>query len=153
MSNWFKAVIDITSFEYDSFQNWAEIGRGGSSTIYRAYSRDIEKHIALKNLYCDNDISLDRFINELKNITRVAYHDNIVQFFGITQEEITLQVIMGKRETPVNGTPVDFMNIYCDAWNGDPNLRPSITEIRDKLKNIRKVPVYHNEKDINIGVS
>ncbi|CAG8519554.1 24382_t:CDS:2, partial [Cetraspora pellucida] len=66
---------------------------------------------------------------------------------------ITLQVIIGKRETPVNGTPVDFMNIYCDAWNGDPNLRPSIAEIRDKLNYIRMVPVYHSEKDINIGIS
>ncbi|CAG8581781.1 12075_t:CDS:2, partial [Cetraspora pellucida] len=63
---------------------------------------------------------------------------------------ITLHVINGKREIPVNGTPVDFMNIYCDAWNGDPNLRPSIAEIRDKLKNMRMVPVYLSEKDINI---
>ncbi|CAG8632031.1 19157_t:CDS:2 [Cetraspora pellucida] len=90
MSNWFKVAIEqkyITSFEYDSFQNWEEIGRGGS------------------------DIS--------------------------DPTGITLQVINGKREIPVNGTPVDFMNIYCDAWNGDPNLRPSIVKIRDKLKNMR----------------
>ncbi|CAG8834249.1 4480_t:CDS:1, partial [Cetraspora pellucida] len=67
--------------------------------------------------------------------------------------EIALQVIKGKRETPINGTPVDFMNIYCDAWNGDPNLRPSIDEIRDKLNYIRMVPVYHSKKDINISIS
>ncbi|CAG8665502.1 17625_t:CDS:2 [Cetraspora pellucida] len=139
MSNWFKVAIEqkyITSFEYDSFQNWEEIGRGGSGTIYGAYSRDIEKTIALKSLYCDDNISLNGFIKEIKNITRVAHHDNIVRFFGITQG-ITLQVINGKRETPVNGTPIDFMNIYCDAWNGDPTLRPSIAEIRDKLNYIQ----------------
>ncbi|CAG8763085.1 6854_t:CDS:2, partial [Cetraspora pellucida] len=56
------------------------------------------------------------------------------------QTEIALHVINGKRETPIDGTPVDFMKIYCDAWNGNPNLRPSIAEIYERLKNIRIVP-------------
>ncbi|CAG8766274.1 2421_t:CDS:2, partial [Cetraspora pellucida] len=88
MSNWFKVAVEqnyITSFDYDSFQNWEEIGRGGSGTIYSAYSRDIEKTMALKRLYYDDNISLNVFIKEVKNITRVTHHDNIVRFFGITQ--------------------------------------------------------------------
>ncbi|CAG8687503.1 12334_t:CDS:1, partial [Dentiscutata heterogama] len=44
------------------------------------------------------------------------------------QAKITLDVISGERETPINGTPIDFMNLYCAAWNGDPKLRPNITE-------------------------
>ncbi|RIB00928.1 hypothetical protein C2G38_2051278 [Gigaspora rosea] len=62
-------------------------------------------------------------------------------------------VINDKRETSINGTPVDFMNIYCDAWNDDPNLRPSIVEIHNKLDKIRMVPVYHNKQNINIDVT
>ncbi|CAG8716036.1 24123_t:CDS:1, partial [Racocetra persica] len=67
MSNWFKVAIEqkyITLFEHDSFQNWGEIGRGGSGTIYSAYSRDIEKTIALKSLHYDDNVSLNAFIKE-----------------------------------------------------------------------------------------
>ncbi|CAG8665307.1 13694_t:CDS:2 [Cetraspora pellucida] len=39
---------------------------------------------------------------------------------------------------PIDGTPEDFISLYSDAWNDDPNLRPNITEIRDKLKYIRE---------------
>ncbi|CAG8626695.1 18554_t:CDS:2, partial [Racocetra persica] len=70
MSNWFNVAIEqeyITLFEYDSFQNWEEIGRGGSGTVYSAYSRDIEKTIALKSLYRDDNDSLNIFIKELED--------------------------------------------------------------------------------------
>lgn len=79
----------------------------------------------------------------------------IPPFKNITDQiEISLGVISGKRETPINGTPVDFVNLYCDAWNNDPNLRPNITEIRHKLNQIQLDPVYHHsEYDINIDNS
>ncbi|CAG8459199.1 8385_t:CDS:2, partial [Cetraspora pellucida] len=93
MSNWFKVAIEqkyITLFGHDSFQDWKVIGKGGFGVVYSAYSRDTEKIIALKSLYCDdNDIPLDGFIKEIKNINRVAHHDNIVRFFGITQDPKT----------------------------------------------------------------
>ncbi|CAG8758895.1 20781_t:CDS:2, partial [Gigaspora rosea] len=31
-------------------------------------------------------------------------------------------IINGGRETPIDGTPVYFMNIYFDAWKGDPKF-------------------------------
>ncbi|CAG8730662.1 685_t:CDS:2 [Cetraspora pellucida] len=84
MSNWFKVAIEqkyITLFDYDPFQEMKEIGRGGFGAIKSAYSRDIEKIIALKSLYWDdNDISLNGFIKEVKNINRVTHHDNIIHF-------------------------------------------------------------------------
>ncbi|KAF0521248.1 kinase-like protein [Gigaspora margarita] len=263
MSNWFEVAIEhkyIKLFEYKSFQNWKVIGRGGFGTVYSAYSKDVEKTIALKSLYCednDNDTSPNGLIKELKNITRVSHHDNIVRFFGITQDpnieiyymvlqfanngdlrcylrnhfseldwatkirmakdissginclhntnivhrdlhdrnvlvhddpfkykrdessdiyslgllfwELSsgippfknisnpangiLHVINGERETPINGTPADFMNIYRDAWNGDPNLRPSIAEIRNRLNNMQMIPINHGEQDSTIDIS
>ncbi|RIB11722.1 kinase-like domain-containing protein [Gigaspora rosea] len=58
--------------------------------------------------------------------------------------EIILDLISGKRETPINGTPIDFMNLYCDAWNGDPSSRPNIDEIYHKLNSIQIDSVYHS---------
>ncbi|KAF0561675.1 kinase-like protein [Gigaspora margarita] len=51
----------------------------------------------------------------------------------------TLCVINGRRETPIDGTPVYFMNIYFDAWDVDPNLRPSIA----KIYNITQPSSHH----------
>ncbi|KAF0508855.1 kinase-like protein [Gigaspora margarita] len=34
--------------------------------------------------------------------------------------EITFHVIKGNRETPIEGTPNDFKNLYCAAWSVDP---------------------------------
>ncbi|CAG8848008.1 1814_t:CDS:1, partial [Gigaspora margarita] len=41
------------------------------------------------------------------------------------------------RETPINGTPVDFKNLYDVAWGGIPDSRPDIRDICQKLGNIR----------------
>ncbi|CAG8452624.1 7309_t:CDS:1, partial [Scutellospora calospora] len=50
---------------------------------------------------------------------------------------IIAHVISGKREIPVDGTPVDFVNLYRNAWNCDPNSRPDITEILNELDCIK----------------
>ncbi|CAG8790158.1 14993_t:CDS:1, partial [Cetraspora pellucida] len=68
MSNWLKVAIEqkyITLFEYDSFQNWKEIGSGGFGAVYSAYSKNSERIIALKGLYCaNNGISFNGLIQE-----------------------------------------------------------------------------------------
>ncbi|CAG8615215.1 5404_t:CDS:2, partial [Gigaspora rosea] len=55
---------------------------------------------------------------------------------------VAKKIISGVREDPINGTPIDFMNLYRDAWNDDPNSRPDIDEIWHKLNLIRLSPVY-----------
>lgn len=65
---------------------------------------------------------------------------------------IAFSVIHGKRESPINGTPVDFVNIFCNAWNSNPELRPTIAEICHKLNCIQMEPVYCSEQDINTEV-
>ncbi|CAG8692350.1 14255_t:CDS:2, partial [Gigaspora margarita] len=61
------------------------------------------------------------------------------------QRDIPLKVIIGERETSIDGTPFDFVNLYRDSWDSDQNKRPDISEIRDRLKDIKLTPVYHNE--------
>ncbi|KAF0469708.1 kinase-like protein [Gigaspora margarita] len=66
-------------------------------------------------------------------------------FKNMTGETIVARkIISGEREAPINGTPIDFMNLYCDAWNGDPNSRPGIAEICLKLNSIQLSPVYES---------
>ncbi|CAG8669245.1 11946_t:CDS:2, partial [Ambispora leptoticha] len=58
--------------------------------------------------------------------------------------EVTLHVIKGNRETPTEGTPIDFKNLYCAAWSVEPDSRPDIKEICNKLDHMRLEPVYQN---------
>ncbi|CAG8462486.1 11504_t:CDS:2 [Dentiscutata heterogama] len=52
--------------EYDSFQDWKEIGRGGFGTIYSAYSEDAEKIVALKSIHHDSSsANVNEFIKEV----------------------------------------------------------------------------------------
>ncbi|KAF0557279.1 kinase-like protein [Gigaspora margarita] len=44
-------------------------------------------------------------------------------------------VIEGRRETPINGTPADFVKLYEEAWHDDPQKRPTIEKICFKLDN------------------
>ncbi|CAG8465393.1 3542_t:CDS:10 [Cetraspora pellucida] len=126
MSN--KDLFNIAfgqKFEYASFEDKTRIGRGGSGTVFKAYSKDKKQMVALKTLDYDHEYSFDNFIREVKYTTKVN-HDNIIQFFGITQAskdlvEITLYVIKGNREIPIEGTPIDFKNLYCAAWSIDPD--------------------------------
>ncbi|CAG8507843.1 5462_t:CDS:2, partial [Scutellospora calospora] len=85
--DWFKFAIEqkfIKSFEYSSFNDFKEIGTGGFGTVHSAYSKHIDKVVALKSLHNHVDI-IDGFINEIKNITEVDYNAYVVRFFGITQ--------------------------------------------------------------------
>ncbi|CAG8835514.1 6661_t:CDS:1, partial [Gigaspora margarita] len=42
---------------------------------------------------------------------------------------MSMHLIRGNRETPINGTPVDFKNLYDSAWGGEPDSHPDIREI------------------------
>ncbi|CAG8755949.1 31037_t:CDS:2 [Gigaspora margarita] len=60
-----------------------------------------------------------------------------------------LHVTSGQREPPIDGTPIDFLNIYDSAWGGDPDLRPNIAEIRCMLDKIQMDITSYNEQGKN----
>ncbi|CAG8477378.1 6049_t:CDS:2 [Scutellospora calospora] len=98
-------------FEYASLENKTEIGKGEFEIIYKAYLKDIKQTVALETLDYDDDDLLDNFIRDVS--------------------------LKGDRETPIEGTPVDFKNLYCAAWNSKPDSCPDIKEICKKLDHIQ----------------
>ncbi|RHZ81621.1 hypothetical protein Glove_117g533 [Diversispora epigaea] len=69
------------------------VKRGNSSafgTVYRANPKNIEMDVALKSLHeNDNEKFYKKFVKELKNISTVNYHDNIIKFYGICIDSST----------------------------------------------------------------
>ncbi|CAG8626886.1 18160_t:CDS:2, partial [Cetraspora pellucida] len=165
MSNWFKVTIEqkyITSFEYDSFLNWKEIGRGGSELDWSTKIR-MAKVIssAVNGLHNANIVHRDL------HDRNILVHDGrlMITDFGLSKslDNSTKSIDGGtyafsdpqylqnpflyKRDkaSDVYSLRVLFLELssgvfpFKDISNGDPNLRPSIAEIRDKLNNIRMV--------------
>ncbi|RIB07102.1 hypothetical protein C2G38_2252833 [Gigaspora rosea] len=237
-----SANCRIVSSSVGSFENWEKIDEGGFGAVFSAYSKNTDEIVALKRLH-NSPTSAQEFAGEVKNITKVNHHNNIIRHFyeldwqtkirmakeissGInclhianlvhrdlhdknilvhngrpmiadfglskslgnnsmsiaagkfaysdplylqdpqsykrgkpfdiyteyllmkaTDLEIFFHVTSGHRETPINGTPVDFMNLYCDCWNNDPKLRPNIIEIRHRLNTIKMESVYYCEQN------
>ncbi|KAF0439664.1 Myosin V [Gigaspora margarita] len=217
-----EIIPEIKTFDYKEFSEHHKIGEGRFGVVYEAKWQDHGSLVVLKKFSEHPHETVGNpcinLFEQIEHIIRVSHHDNIIRFFGITQDpkaetyymvlqlankgdlrcylsnnflklnwinkirmakeissdiyslgvlfwelssgvppfknksdpkEIPIYVINGGRETPIDGTPVYFMNIYFDAWDGDPNLRPSIAKICKKLNNIRMDPVYHCKQEIS----
>ncbi|KAG0372128.1 hypothetical protein BGX24_000695 [Mortierella sp. AD032] len=61
--------------------------------------------------------------------------------FAKVPQDVNLAVAImnGKRETAVDGTPVEYKALYERCWNSDPDKRPSLDEILDSLAKIRTI--------------
>ncbi|CAG8608206.1 5796_t:CDS:2, partial [Cetraspora pellucida] len=64
-------------------------------------------------------------------------------------DELKRSLVNGKRETPINLTPADYKELYCDAWDMDHNKRPSIKDVIRYLEDIEIDLVYHVYPDSN----
>ncbi|CAB5394620.1 unnamed protein product [Rhizophagus irregularis] len=69
-----------------------------------------------------------------------------------------MSIASGLRETPISKTPEDYIKIYTDCWNIEPDNRPTINHVVDKLKAIitkeniiiKDFNLYDNKKDIQL---
>ncbi|RGB39545.1 kinase-like domain-containing protein, partial [Rhizophagus diaphanus] len=46
---------------------------------------------------------------------------------------LSIDISQGLRETPIPDTPIDYINIYADCWNNEPDDRPTINQVVSKL--------------------
>ncbi|RHZ77791.1 hypothetical protein Glove_173g55 [Diversispora epigaea] len=80
----------IKKFDYNKFENFERIASGAFGTVYRANSKNLGIHVALKSLHeNDNELFYKKFVRELTNILAVNYHDNIIKFYGISIDPST----------------------------------------------------------------
>ncbi|KAF0512887.1 kinase-like protein [Gigaspora margarita] len=54
-----------------------------------------------------------------------------------TRYAILFHVYKGNRETPVENTPSNFVNLYQRCWDQEPEKRPEIKIVLEELKNMR----------------
>ncbi|CAG8471808.1 5911_t:CDS:2, partial [Diversispora eburnea] len=159
----------IMKYNYNDFKNLKNIGKGTFGMIYSAtlMNRKNEKRIvALKSIVVD---TMELFVNELNTKNTIEYLDPMlprerrktkasdIYNIGILLWEISsgknsyeskfwdepnliTYVSQGNREDPIIGIPQDYINIYQDCWNQDPNHRPNIEKVVQDLKYVVLLP-------------
>ncbi|CAG8788244.1 35116_t:CDS:2 [Gigaspora margarita] len=90
--DWFKVAIDSNickSFKYSSISDIRVITNGAFNSVFSAYLKRAEKFVVLKSLHDSinkDENSFNEFVRECRFLTSANFHDNIIKFFGITQE-------------------------------------------------------------------
>ncbi|CAB4479818.1 unnamed protein product [Rhizophagus irregularis] len=126
--NWIEESIvkkQIKYYDQKLFNNIQEIGSGNFGRVYRASWKNSHGFLALKS-FINFDTIAKEIVNELKLQREIDFHDNIIRFYGITTE--IQKILQGLREKPITNTPEDYVKIYTDCWNNDPNDRPTINQ-------------------------
>ncbi|CAB4442931.1 unnamed protein product [Rhizophagus irregularis] len=50
--------------------------------------------------------------------------------------DLALEISQGLREEPVPDTPENYVEIYTECWNGEPDKRPTINQVVERLEAI-----------------
>ncbi|KAF0539804.1 kinase-like protein [Gigaspora margarita] len=61
---------------------------------------------------------------------------------GKLSSDLTHKLCLGLREKREIGMPMQYIDIYEKCWSPDPSLRPEISEILYRLKNLIEEPIY-----------
>ncbi|CAB5350860.1 unnamed protein product [Rhizophagus irregularis] len=51
--------------------------------------------------------------------------------------KLMLEISNGKRESPIPNTPIDYLNIYKECWQNNPDDRPNMQKVFSDLKSIK----------------
>ncbi|CAI2197405.1 7066_t:CDS:2, partial [Funneliformis geosporum] len=60
---------------------------------------------------------------------------------------LAIEISQGKRESIIPGTPEDYVKIYTECWNNEPDNRPYMNKVVEELNAIiQKTNIIENEQ-------
>ena len=92
-----------------------EIGEGGMATVYKAYQNSLQRDVAIKVLYYQEDTSLARFEREARAVASLR-HRNILIVYEYGEEGGSPFIVMeyvegGTLEDRLNDGPMDWRQV------------------------------------------
>ncbi|GBC47638.2 kinase-like domain-containing protein [Rhizophagus irregularis DAOM 181602=DAOM 197198] len=89
--NWIEEEVvskkHIKHYEYKYFSNIQEIGISSFGKVYRSSWKNSDQYVALKSLLKFDNIIIKELVHELEFQREVAFHNNIISFYGITTSD------------------------------------------------------------------
>ena len=106
---------DLVGKTLGEYKLTEEIGEGGMATVYKAYQTSLQRPVAIKVLYYQEDTSLARFEREAKAVASLR-HRNILIVYEYGEEDGSPFIAMeyvegGTLEDRLNGEPMDWRHV------------------------------------------
>lgn len=108
------------------FRVRSPLGKGGMGTLFLAWDPELERDVAIKLLYRDDEGLRERFLREARSAARLR-HPNIVTVFDVGEHDgkpfiameyvpgETLARIIGERRAVDIGRRIQWMEELCDG--------------------------------------
>ncbi|GBC28758.2 kinase-like domain-containing protein [Rhizophagus irregularis DAOM 181602=DAOM 197198] len=146
---WIKKKIedaDILYFEYSEFIGIEEIGKGGFGIVNKAETSD-KKLVALKGLIEKKNSKFEEniiksFVEELKLLRTISYHDNINSFLGITKDYAENYIMV--LEYANNGNLRDYLKGKFDSLRWENKIQMAL-DITCGLKCLHSKNIIHRD--------
>ncbi|CAB4388558.1 unnamed protein product [Rhizophagus irregularis] len=71
----------------------------------------------------------------------------------VTEEydiDLALEISQGRREEPIPNTPENYINIYTECWDIEPNNRPTINQVLERLKAFITKTTENHQTELNL---
>ena len=72
-------------------------------------------------------------------------------FHNFKSYVIAIEICHGKRETPVENTPLEYQQFYQQCWDGEPDLRPDINKVHEELNKLKSQFGSQSESSLKDG--
>ncbi|CAG8733377.1 10568_t:CDS:2, partial [Cetraspora pellucida] len=110
----------IIKYDYNTFNEIRSIGHGSFGRVSSAISSKFKAEVALKSVKINQDFTIELLVNELRQHLRIGSHNNILEFYGIIEDESGIFILV--LEYANNGTLKEYLcNNFC-VLNWDDKL-------------------------------
>ncbi|CAI2186384.1 17301_t:CDS:2, partial [Funneliformis geosporum] len=120
----------LNYYEYSDFRNLKLIGDGAFGSVMKVVKEHAKNILVHQKSIKIADFGLSKKIFDDLNNT-----NEIRGCIPYIDPKITA-IIQGKRETIIDGTPIEYGKIYQDCWKYEPDKRPNMHEVVSSIKAI-----------------
>ncbi|UZO15684.1 uncharacterized protein OCT59_007101 [Rhizophagus irregularis] len=173
--NWIEEAISKEYFrlyEYKYFSNVQKIGTGGFGKVYRANWKNSEQYLALKSFFNVDDVIAKEIVHEWtkknKNSNQTCSFNEKCDIYSVgvlfweissgqppfAAEEydidLALEISQGRREEPIPNAPENYIKIYTECWDIEPDNRPTINQVLERLKVVITKTKENHQTEFNL---
>ncbi|CAB4393445.1 unnamed protein product [Rhizophagus irregularis] len=86
-------------------------------------------------------------------VHRDLHSGNVGQPPFATEEydiDLALEISQGRREEPIPNTPENYITIYTECWDNEPDNRPTMNQVLERLKAIITKTTENHQPELNL---